>query len=307
MTHTLYPGDTHASVGSILRPNLRRVGFDIGCSWLSQYVLNAPLERVVRTFQMDAGLVVDGIVGPKTWGALLAAETGPLPDCTGDTADWDRDMPGLFTGVEMIPQYGGSDIDAWARMEYGSERDYIVPLPSDGSGHHGATCGHAAWLLTSWWAGVHRPEAGEPITWRTGRGPTKSMPLRFLPLASLAGVMYGGKIHRGCSELMTGRERVKDLRDVRHMAPGWTWNICQRDSGHVVCTVQVDTSWCPVDPRTGLPMRHGMYRLAADGSKATTGRPWTFRRMGTKAEIGPWTCYGIGRLDDRGAGRLRLE
>ncbi len=41
-----------------------------------------------------------------------------------------------------------------------------------------------------------------------------------------------------------------------------------------------------------IPAVPGLYRLAADGSKATTGQPWTWRRV-RPGETGPWTCYGM--------------
>jgi len=54
-----------------------------------------------------------------------------------------------------------------------------------------------------------------------------------------------------------------------------------------------------VDPRTGLPAVPGLYRLAADGSKATLGRPWTWRRV-RPGEKGPWTCYGMADIPESG-------
>ena len=50
-----------------LRERLRRNGYVPG--WSS--VFDRQLHQVVRQFQTDRGLTVDGIVGPQTWGALL--------------------------------------------------------------------------------------------------------------------------------------------------------------------------------------------------------------------------------------------
>jgi hypothetical protein len=306
---TLRYGDTHEDVLA-LREALRRVGFPLSAAWRDSF--DASLECVVVAYQYDAGLVPDGIVGPKTWASLQAATREDPTDHHGDTGDWDRDMPGLWRLGRMAPEYRQSRIAAWVTMEREDdpEKDYIIPFASGVPGCHGATCGHAAWLLSSWWAGAHRPERGEPITWRTGRGPTSTMPDRCVWRAPLAGVEYGGALHRGLRDLVLEQAVAGDLRTLNEEAPLHPWWVCQKQSGHIVCVVRsIPGVWVPTDPRTGLSMRAGAYRLAADGSKATTGQPWTFRRMGVLQEKGPWTCYAIGRLppDERGAGRLRLE
>lgn len=293
---TLREGMTHPDV-SVLRGRLGVAGFTIVSKATGNTYYDGALADVVTAYQMDAGLVPDAIVGPKTWASLMAAPAESWPVLAGNTTAWDRDMPELWQWVKhrMIPEYRQSQTGPWERMEAGTVADYVIPKSSDGSGRWGATCGHAAWLLTSWWCDAHRPDLGRPITWRTGRGPTSSMPDRCVWRAPLAGVEYGGSLHRGVKEYVRTKVYVDDLRDLSGIAPDAHWYVCQRDSGHVICVVRVDADWCPTDPRTGLPMRHGVYRLAADGSAATRGKPWTLRRMGAVKESGPWTCYGVER------------
>jgi len=293
MNPTLRHGVTSPAVRDLLRPALKRVGSQVWDGG-DPDLYDGILYRVVLAYQQDRGLVVDGIVGPKTWASLAASPDLPPSDWPRiDDARASRLWEGIAglwgpTRFRMVPEYRQSRITAWERMEAGKEPRIVVPLSSDGSGKHGATCGHAAWLLASWWMCADRP------TWRTGRGPTSSMPLRCVWKAPYAGVVYGGATHKGLAEYV---ERTVGRFDLRALyqgdaAPWSTWWTCQKDSGHVVTVVLCTPSFRWTDHRTGLPARFGAYRLAADGSKATIGRPWTFRRCEGK-DPGPWTCYGF--------------
>jgi hypothetical protein len=175
----------------------------------------------------------------------------------------------------MIPEYRSSSIAAWEGMEKGLDHRFVVPLSSDGSGCHGATCGHAAWLLTSWWMRAMHPERGILPTWRTGRGPTSSMRNRMLPRCPVEGEMMVGKVHRGLKEYVSSVVKVTNLADLAQPGHVSQWHLCQRLSGHVICVLRIGPDMGCIDPRTGIPAVPGLYRLAADGSKATTGRPWT--------------------------------
>ena len=145
------------------------------------------------------------------------------------------------------------------------------------------------------------PERGIFPTWRTGRGPTSSMPLRFLPLAPVEGVRYGGALHRGLAEYVATTVSRFDLHALyQGDVTDWPhWWLCQKWSGHVILAICVTSTFGCTDPRTGLPAVPGLYRLAADGSKATTGKPWTWRRV-RPGETGPWSCWGMCDLPDSG-------
>ena len=145
------------------------------------------------------------------------------------------------------------------------------------------------------------PEKGIFPTWRTGRGPTKTMPLRFLPLAPVAGVTYGKALHRGLSEYVGCKVRARELAFLGTHTGGayCQWYVCQRDSGHVITVLRIGPDMGCIDPRTGLPAAPGLYRLAADGNKATIGKPWTWRRV-RPGETGPWTAWGMADVPTSG-------
>jgi len=285
-----------------LRGLMHRAGYLVGDSPEFDKVL----DRCVRAYQEDRSLAVDGVVvhgGGKTWPRL--AQEPPVSTCSDPSPRAERLSRGLAVlydkeRLRMIPEYRSSRIDAWERMERGEEHAFVVPLACDGSGRHGATCGHAAWLLTSWWMRSLYPDEGIYPTWRTGRGPTKSMPNRMLPLCSVEGEVIAGKVHRGLREYVREMDPIADLADLAPLYRTCQWYFCQKRSGHVICVLRIGPNMGCIDPRTGLPAVPGLYRLAADGSKSTTGRPWTWRRVRPR-ENGPWTCYGMAHVPESGA------
>jgi len=284
-----------------LRGLLRRAGYAVP----HRALFDEELDRCVRTYQEDRGLAVDGIVvhgGGKTWPRLageLALDV--RSDSSPRAARLSRGLATLYDSERrrMTPEYRQSRIDAWERMEAGKEQAFVVPLSSDGSGRHGATCGHAAWLLTSWWMRAMYPERDIHPTWRTGRGPTSSMPNRMLPLCSVNGEVIRGKLHRGLKEYVASVTRASELADIAKHEHSCQWYLCQRRSGHVITVLRISLNMGCVDPRTGLPAVPGLYRLAADGSRATLGRPWTWRQVRPR-EKGPWTCYGMVDVPESG-------
>ena len=55
-------------------------------------IFGSDTEANVKKFQLDAHLAADGIVGPKTWDALLAAPA-PTPDPPCSELDWSAFVP----------------------------------------------------------------------------------------------------------------------------------------------------------------------------------------------------------------------
>ena len=143
------------------------------------------------------------------------------------------------------------------------------------------------------------PGKGIYPTWRTGRGPTTSMPNRMLPRCSVEGEVIAGKLCRGLKEYSASPRIVAELADLAWPEHGCQWYFCQRRSGHVACVLRIGLGMGCIDPRTRLPAVPGLYRLAADGSTATVGRPWTWRRV-RPGETGPWTCYGMADVPESG-------
>jgi len=145
-----------------LRGLMRRAGYLVGESQKFDEVL----ARCVRAYQEDRRLYVDGMVlhgRGQSWPRL--AKEQPESTCSDPSPRAERLSRGLATlfdsqQMRMIPEYRSSHIGAWERMEAGEEHAFVVPFACDGSGRHGATCGHAAWLLTSWWMRAMYPEKG---------------------------------------------------------------------------------------------------------------------------------------------------
>ena len=284
-----------------LRELMRRAGYLLPDTPL----FDGELDHCVRAYQEDRGLAVDGVVvhrGGKTWPRLVGEQVVEVrPDLSPRAARLSLGLACLYDAQNrrMTPQYRRSHIAAWERMEAGKERAYVVPLSCDGSERHGATCGHAAWILTSWWMRGMHPDKGIYPTWRTGRGPTSSMPNRMLPLCSVEGEVIRGKLCRGLEEYTASVRNVSELAKLARPEHVCQWFLCQRRSGHVICVLRIGPKMGCIDPRTGLPAVPGLYRLAADGSKATLGRPWTWRRV-RPGEKGPWTCYGMADIPESG-------
>jgi len=293
----LHPGDSGPDV-KVLRDNLRRVGFNIEPG----DVYDPQAVRCVKTFQQDARLGVDGVVGNKeTWPLLLqsASEAPPMgSDDLGRSLRFSKMVTKLWDPEKfrMIPGYWASSIKEWEKVEKGGRGEFVVPRAAISPRYWGATCGHAAWVMTHWWFRAMHPGKGIFPTWRTGRGPDKGMPLRFTPLAPVDGIMYGTALHRGLEEFVSRKFRLLDICDLARESHGGHWFYLQWQGGHVVLAVVIDDDFSPIDPRTGILARHGAYRLAADGTKSKMGQPWTWKRI-TLPDPGYWTCWQMEELD----------
>jgi len=125
------------------------------------------------------------------------------------------------------------------------------------------------------------------------------MPNRMLPLCSVEGEVIAGKLCRGLKEYTAPAHTVAELADLAWGGCLSQWYICQKRSGHVICVLRIFPQMGCIDPRTGLPAVPGLYRLAADGSRSTIGRPWTWRRV-RPGEMGPWTCHGMSNVPASG-------
>lgn len=71
----LMMGDYGVNV-SILQTTLSELGYDPGPI---DGIFGIKTEHAVKTFQSDWNLLIDGIVGPKTWAALDKATAGEKP------------------------------------------------------------------------------------------------------------------------------------------------------------------------------------------------------------------------------------
>jgi hypothetical protein len=281
---------------------LRRIGFDVPIT--DKYV-GLHID-VVKTLQMDGRLTVDGKVGTReTWPLIDKTASQPVPvrDTTQRAARLSKALATLWDKKRwrMTPGYRGSDLDEWRALEAGKRDFFAIPLAADGSEEPGATCGHAAWLLTSWWLRAMNPVMGLYPTWRTGRGPKGAeFAHRFLPILPCVGEVMGGALHRGLKEYVFKKYRVADLCDLTQPEyDDLMWFYLQWDPGHVVQVVVASPTHGFIDPRTGISARFGAYRFAADGGSTTVGQPWTWKRV-TNPDPKEWTAYGIVNLTDDG-------
>jgi hypothetical protein len=308
---TIWPGDTGDQVVAMCH-DLRRTGYPVPV--VDRYEKGSLLWRTVVAAQVDARCSVDGVAGDETRRALSVQPAQPLPepDTTERGRRYSKLLATLYDDVElrMIPEYRSSDLTAWRALERGEAMDgddgpqFVVPFSYDGSGKPGATCGHAAWFVTSWNFRAINVELGIFPTWRTGRGPCGEFPKRWLPYLPTEGEQMGGAVHRGLKEHVVAKYRVDDLVDIYRPSTGLSMGTgdlyyLQWDPGHVVTVLVAREGRGFADPRTGLPARLGCYRFAADGSKKTVGQPWTFKRM-VNPDPKEWTAWEMEQLGDDG-------
>lgn len=83
---------------------LKNLGYDLGICGVDGDFGQAT-EKAVKQFQKDHGLKADGIVGEKTWAALLAAENSPAPE-----VKYTVTVTGATKAIadEIISKYGGT-------------------------------------------------------------------------------------------------------------------------------------------------------------------------------------------------------
>ncbi|WP_166350618.1 phage tail tip lysozyme [Phytoactinopolyspora limicola] len=117
-----------------LQQSLASAGFDPGPI---DGIFGALTEAAVRGFQTAHGLVVDGIVGPRTREALAAAGPGPSPGPGPGPSPGPGPGPTPATGVDW------STVDGDTRMRYVMDR--LV-------GHYGYPVNGAAGVVGNLWA-----------------------------------------------------------------------------------------------------------------------------------------------------------
>jgi peptidoglycan hydrolase-like protein with peptidoglycan-binding domain len=88
---TLQLGSRGTAVAQ-LQARLATVGFSAGPS---DGVFGPVTQGAVRAFQASRGLAADGVVGPRTWGALVASGGAPPPPAPAPGGDPDIERLGL--------------------------------------------------------------------------------------------------------------------------------------------------------------------------------------------------------------------
>lgn len=260
----------------------------------------AQLWQCVRAFQADCKLVVDGIVGPKTQAALDAEPDRPRPYgpwCVRDKRLSDA-LHLLWTADGQGFRYGKvASVKAWQAMQDGKRTAYVVPRVTVTDNRplaHGCTCGHWGWLFASFWLGGMKPERGITPTWRTGRNG------RWIWTVPVEGAMRNGAKARGYADycaVAVNRPADRGLSALYEFTYPAHFALIEFPS-HVATAIRVDDTLHIMDPRTGLPARHGWYRVAADGDSDAAMEKFTFRRIPEGETGGP--RYQAAVFDDPG-------
>ncbi|MEU6162834.1 peptidoglycan-binding domain-containing protein [Streptomyces tanashiensis] len=95
MPHMVRKGDSGPTV-SRLQTDLNIHGYPVG---QVDGIFGKKTDAAVRKFQSEHDLVVDGIVGPATWGAL--EEPVPTAEATFDLSD--------FPSLAVVFRFGAAD------------------------------------------------------------------------------------------------------------------------------------------------------------------------------------------------------
>ena len=105
-----------------LQRELRKEGFEIGDDGL----FGRDTEAVVKRFQREHGLDDDGVVGSRTWSALLAEE--PLKPATLFATTYARTNPSLLQQLAEAGKY--KDVIAVAAAQYGFPEALLAGIGS---------------------------------------------------------------------------------------------------------------------------------------------------------------------------------
>lgn len=280
------------------------------------------LQAVVRAFQMDEGLTVDGVVGPQTW-ARLSRVAGTLP--AGEQPRHNRDLrlQAVLQTAWSCDDGQGTRYCGYGRTDRLTGPTLTVPI---GSGkvrpqldmtvvppHTWGTCGHLAWLVVAGWLN------DDQRTFQTGRmnGPGAPGYTNWVCTMPWSGVDVNGVLHRGYQDYSTELFSVGKRWGTREPIGKTLWeqqdklktvNLVVRSTGHVRLILRVHPETCMLlDPRTRRPMRQGLYWFAADGNSAGglySAQKTTLRLLSptdTWASLCGWKLWTIDDPDEDGS------
>jgi hypothetical protein len=342
---TLRIGSTGPEVAALV-DKLRRVGFLLSPS--DEY--SDQVAHVVGAFQDDYRLTVDRAAGRNTVGELDAILSGRATDLDCPPQPFRNAASGremrLSAALSLAKKadngqglrYGGVSVDVWQKMQAGELEDFYFPFVHNlhpqimaeiESAPHGATCGHFAWLVLSWYYNQLNP--GDQIfpTWRTGRKGAWiwKFPVAGRWLRKFAASKRADGSDRFRMEIKATKEHPKSrlhrgLADYLERVHGWRRQRMSAEYAnldrlgyvnliewghHVGILIKVDANHQLTDPRTGAPARPGLYRFAADGRypkvdgvKKYSGGVITFRRVSSKEPKTQYRLFAGAELDDFG-------
>lgn len=305
----------------VLQTKLTQAGYECGPL---DGIFGVSTETAVKSFQKAQGLVVDGIVGSKTWAALDAASV-PIPDDPGiiDTYQEaiaqpyglprnarDRRFSEALRLMQNCDTGQGFRYCGWKDPYLYDSKDFRAgklgfPMP-DGSlssvvpGNtlktplHGGTC--SPWA--GWWLGWWLCANGD-YNFRVGRD------AKYITTWKHDHVLNGTKIP-GYAEYCQSDGGGLRTASLSELYKRWEWlgqvNVLPM-AHHVVLAVKVggDGLWVEDPMNPGKPVPSGIYRFGADGNYPVvdgedyySGTRQTWRRLGPNETVGQqWRIYRV--------------
>lgn len=284
-------------------------------------------ESAVKAFQDALGLSVDGVVGDKTWNALVAVLTAPpLPTEAIDTF---KEVMALSTGMplnaldqrmsdqikfqqhcdnEQGCRYGGWINPYWFDKDAFKKGDHfqiplvgsIVPGSPVKKPAHGGTCSPWAGLIMGWYLCMN----GD-YNFRVGRS------ARYIATWK-HDHKENGVVIPGCGDYSEVHGKLKlEERPLNVLYQYWDWlykvNIVEMDH-HIILILKVggpNGLWLEDPKNPGKPLPSGIYRWAADGNypwvdgvKYYSGTMQSFRMIKeTETCQQKWDFYRVANVD----------
>jgi hypothetical protein len=289
---TLHPGQTHPDVVA-LRNCLEFCGWPLSPVVMGQETTYDPaLAKMVRAHQQDEGLKPDAIVGILTWANLqnqVAMEQPTEPRIKAGWVDRLNSLlnPAVFSKLGYFKNRSADTYYPEGPMRI--SRPKATPLALAGAMHygtsHGMTCGHAqAFVATLLLLRGGTPDYQSARWCASGMNLDGAWPLRAgwirspksnVTTATIAGLSkfqadgFVAKVRGFATQAGPGIELWKPFQAYQYVIVELPKHVI----GRLGCTGNDGL----FDPRTGLLLRAGSYRLAADGTTVTTGKQWTFR------------------------------
>lgn len=291
----------HIDYGT-LRPGKRSVHTDLWRAYVAKLGYPQPWvdpqdpmmyieddARIARVIQQDLGLVADGIVGAKTWQALIAEPAALAPDV--GVKPWQSRVntllrPGVWNKCGYYSNTSkDSQLDKY-RIGLAKSTQRAAAKALGNTATNGMSCGH----LVNYFIALAMGHP-EPRWCATGMNLAafKRAQDRKPPANSTCGVALfrdGKAVDCGdWTAVVRGfADRVIPWKmDALKGAPGCGPIEIWEFPSHVILRVWADGGL--LDPRTNRYAVPQWYRIAADGGKLTPGKPWTFRRWRESDEL----------------------
>jgi hypothetical protein len=265
---------------------------------------------LTRALQRDARITIDGVVGPQTRAAMSRMERrgacAPREGLLGHDAT-ERAMDVRLS--KLVALAAGGQCGYYSNTRKDGLPGVVVGRASEAQeakaqklGYtttHGLTCGHLAALVAT--VAMGHPTSRLAATgmnlvnvW----GYRSPIWYSLRPSSSCAVALLDGQAEIGVgtgSVLWTWRpfgyarcfDRVASLPTLEAVEAEGGGVVLLEYGSHMRAAICAGYNGAVylTDPEYHHPARRGWYLLAADGTKATTGRPWTFRALDPASDL----------------------